>query len=188
MRFSFLESDEVQIARRILILGEGDGRFLKRALEALPNTHFTVLDDSLNMISRAREQLTHETAKRVEFVCANALTFATSGRGFDGLVMHCFLDCFTPSVIKKHLPCWLGGIQRNGWVWIGDFVEPPNHGWQWIRLRILYQFFGWVTGIRARYVYDVAPLMKERGWALRLEKSFASGALSSRLFRRVSKG
>lgn len=187
MRFSFLEDPAIQNARQILILGEGDGRFLQRALEILPEAHFTVLESSLTMISSAQKRLTREQAKRTEFVCADALKYTQFQRGYDGLVMHCFLDCFTPQVIEKHLPYWLRGVQQDGWVWIGDFVEPPHHGWQWVRLRILYAFFGWVTGIQARTVFDVQPLMAAHGWKLGREAPFASGALSSRLFQRTSR-
>ena len=187
MRFSFLEDPQVQKARQILILGEGDGRFLRRALELLPETHFTVLDASFNMISKAQNGLTHEQEKRTKLVCEDALKYTEFQRGYDGLVMHCFLDCFTPQIIEKHLPYWLRGVKRDGWVWIGDFVEPPNYGWQWVRLRILYAFFGWVTNIEARAVFDVHPLLANLGWKLGRKETFAAGALSSRLFQRTSK-
>ncbi|MGB0371373.1 MAG: class I SAM-dependent methyltransferase [Opitutales bacterium] len=187
MRLCFLEKPELQRARKILILGEGDGRFLKAAMGRLPNARFTVVDMSEKMLERARTRLNGDELRRVEFVCADALQWTFERDLVDGLVLHCFLDCFDAETLKAHLPRWLATVVPGGWVWIGDFVEPSGLGLRWLRLRVLYGFFGFITGIQARRVYDVAHIMRESGFGQVVRESVARGVCASTLYKSSTK-
>ena len=49
--------DNVSAARRALLLGEGNGRFLVELFRARPDIHVTCVDASAAMLARARARL-----------------------------------------------------------------------------------------------------------------------------------
>ncbi|MEM7671952.1 MAG: class I SAM-dependent methyltransferase [Verrucomicrobiota bacterium] len=185
LRFCFLERAEVQAAQTVLILGEGDGRFLKAALEQMPKASFQVVDFSPGMLEVAEARLSQEERLRVSFTCRDARDYDFVGSQYDGLVMHCFLDCFSEQTLQDVLPRWLGLVRAGGWVWIGDFVEPRMIGWRWLRLRALYRFFRVITGIEAKRVADPLEILCSSGFALLGDRSTARGACRSRVFQRI---
>jgi SAM-dependent methyltransferase len=56
--------------RRVLVLGEGDGRALKQMLAAAPGTRFDVIEASAEMIAFARDHI--GVSDRVSFYCQDA--------------------------------------------------------------------------------------------------------------------
>lgn len=64
-RFEFLQ--RAVAARRILILGEGDGRFLARLVECHPHAEIVIVDSSARMLDLARRRLPASAQARVEF-------------------------------------------------------------------------------------------------------------------------
>lgn len=188
LRTCFLDRPEVRHARRILVFGEGDGRFLRDALRRMPGATFTVVESSPGMVAVARERLGAGMEGRVDFECVDARDFDDEGRVFDGVVMHCFLDCFSERTLEENLPRWVRSVPVGGWAWIGDYVEPSAPGWRWLQLRILYGIFRTVAGIEARRVHDPAPLLRSTGFELGHTRAFHFGACESRLFLRKSTG
>ncbi|MEM9026705.1 MAG: class I SAM-dependent methyltransferase [Verrucomicrobiota bacterium] len=185
LRFCFLERPEVQAAQTILILGEGDGRFLKTALEKLPRASFQVVDFSPGMLEVANARLSRKERSRVSFACRDAREYDFDSSRYDGLVMHCFLDCFSEQTLQVVLPRWLGLVREGGWVWIGDFVEPRTIGWRWLQLRVLYRFFRVITEIEANRVADPQEILRSSGFTLLEDRTMAWGACRSRVFRRI---
>ena len=59
-------------ARRVLILGEGDGRFLKKLLSINSTARIDVIETSAVMSKLARGRLSDEEARRVKFHLADA--------------------------------------------------------------------------------------------------------------------
>ena len=186
MRTCFLGDESFQQARRILILGEGDGRFLEAALVANELARFHVIDGSPAMLEKAAARLSAKQRSRVKFKCGNAAQIDLGEKVYDGLVMHCFLDCFTEDQLRGYLLRWVASVSRSGWIWIGDFVEPSRLGWAWLRLRALFWFFRAVTGIDSRHVCDPNALMEASGWKCRHAESFARGGLASKLYEHCS--
>ena len=95
-RFRFL--DEVRGARRALVLGDGDGRFLARLLVSAPVVQVDLVDSSKVMLELARERA---TSSRVTYHHGDARTFALPACQFDLIVTHFFLDCLDEDDLRR---------------------------------------------------------------------------------------
>src|SRR4051812_43788885 len=93
----------IAAATNILIVGEGNGRFLVECRRKFPHAKITVVDASPRMLARAQKRLTGQgmTCDRIEFTCADALTWVPPERAFDLIVTHFFLDCFRPEQVES---------------------------------------------------------------------------------------
>src|SRR3954471_14199239 len=87
-------------AKRILLLGEGPGRFLSEVVRSCPNAEITVLDSSAGMLAQAR------TVKNqhVTFLHADVFDYEFQSDRFDAVVTHFFLDCFRPEQLEVLIP------------------------------------------------------------------------------------
>lgn len=87
--------DEVRDSRRVLIAGEGRGRFLSEALRIMRSATFVCVDASAAMHGYARGAVegAGESA-RVQFIQASLTEWEPAEMGFDLIVTHFFLDCF----------------------------------------------------------------------------------------------
>lgn len=188
VRTVFLDLPQVCGAQKVLIFGEGDGRFLEAALGRMPDAEFTVVESSRGMVAVAKERMGSDARNRVRFECVDAREFQGKTRAYDGVVMHCFLDCFTEETLSVHLPRWLENVKMEGWSWIGDYIEPRRLGWRWFQLRILYGFFRIMAGIEARHVHDPGTILSDAGFELAESESFHCRTCESRLYLRKPKG
>lgn len=154
----------------ILLIGEGTGLFLEKLLTVNPKAKVTVIDQSAKMIKRARGRVAGQDLHRVTFQTVAFENFRSANQ-FDGVCTFFFWDCFEKDRIREMLPLLPHYIKREGlWVEV-DFVEDqrgarPSRIWDYFLLRFLYGFFGWATGIEARWVEEIEPLAKENGFSL----------------------
>ena len=93
-RLAFL--DDIPVPRKVLLAGEGHGRFLLECVRRYPEARIVVVDSSAGMLQVARSKLTglETTQARVEFAHADVLHWEAPVGGFDLIVTHFFLDCF----------------------------------------------------------------------------------------------
>jgi ubiquinone/menaquinone biosynthesis C-methylase UbiE len=175
-RMAFLA--EVAHARRVLVLGDGDGRFLEKLAEHNPQAHFDYVDLSGHMLALARARAGTE---RVTYHQADALEIALPERGYDLIVTHFFLDCFDEAAATRlvervtRAACpnarWLVSEFRRTW-W-----SPPI-------LAGLYLFFRITTGLKTRRLIDHHPLLAGRGFRIARAQSAWCGLLASELWAR----
>ena len=182
-RNAFLE--ELRGARRVLVLGEGDGRFLKNLLWVNPACFVDVVDSSPKMIARARRRLSPREAARVRFFVRDARTLFFPPRRYDLLVTLFFLDMFTKLTLT-HLTAELASSLQKGGLWyVADFRVPAG-GWErlhaFLWLRLLYAFFRSLTRMEASRLVDPAPLLRAQGLVLLRERVRRSGLLYTRLY------
>jgi SAM-dependent methyltransferase len=172
-------------ARRALLLGDGDGRFLARLLAANPTVTADVVDSSRSMLLLLQRRLRKsEDRERICLHNADALTWNPTGT-YDLIVSHFFLDCFFPHQLEQLfdsvLPHALPGAQ---WV-ISEFAIPRNTFAAWFARGIiaaLYRAFGWTTGLRVRALPDYATSLLRRGLILGQDQSYLAGLLCSQLW------
>ncbi len=81
-RFAFLE--RLAGARRVLTLGEGDGRVLARLLSITPEARFEVVELSPEMIELAQRQIGR--SGRVHFRFSDAMIIDWPPQEYDGVV------------------------------------------------------------------------------------------------------
>ncbi len=161
-RFAFLP--QLSKARRILILGEGDGRALQRLLVLAPLAEIDVVEYSAAMISLARRRV--GDCSRVRFQQHDILAASLSLNTYDGLITFFFLDCFHEADAREVVRR-LEATLVPGALWlVSDFAIPPQ-GWRkWhaiLWIWAIYRFFSISTGLRTRKLPPIEKLLTEAG-------------------------
>lgn len=180
-RVAFL--DEMADARRALVLGDGDGRFLAELAAANRAMAIDYVDLSAGMLERARRRAGGD---RVRYLRADALTVPLDQDAYDLVVTHFFLDCFGPEEIRRLAARTRGAAGPEArWV-VSEFRVPPGAvAGRLARglIRLMYAFFAVATGLRTRRLTDHRPLLEAAGFRLREEKRHWGGLLVSELWR-----
>jgi len=169
-RTAFLS--RVPKANNILILGEGNGRFLLECRRQFPRALITVVDASARMIELARKRLARQGMKtdRINFIRADALTWTPSEQAFDLIVTHFFLDCFRADQLEVLISKLArAAAPKANWL-LADFQAAPA-GWRRQRSRailwLMYRFFIAATQLSARTLTPPDDLLERRGFNLR---------------------
>jgi ubiquinone/menaquinone biosynthesis C-methylase UbiE len=168
-------------ARRALLLGEGDGRFL-RELKAHNNTVLIdCVDLSRGMLRQARRIAGDH---RVRYHFADVFRFPLPQRTYDLIATHFFFDCFG----ARELDALIGRI-----------AEATKPGAQWavsefstatvparLLVSALYLFFRITTGLKTRKLVDHRPAMRSHGFQLKSASQGRGGLVVSELWERGS--
>jgi SAM-dependent methyltransferase len=184
-RFAFLS--RTAHARRVLILGEGDGRFLARLLAANDTAYVDVVEASAAMLALARGRLPWPAAQRVRFHHQDALAAPLPQGPYDLIVTHFFLDCFTPGDAARLIAKLAAALTPGGeWI-LSEFQEPPGrltriHARLW--LFVMYAFFRWTTGLTAGKLPPYAALLSRAGLILEDQQQARWGLMVSQLWRK----
>lgn len=108
----------------ILLLGEGNGRFLTVCRERFPNAQITCVDASSRMLDQARRRtklagLNHDA---ITFAHADILSWKPSAAdSYDLVVTNFFLDCFPASQLETIISK-VGCLASNKASWlVADF-------------------------------------------------------------------
>lgn len=181
--------DRMTAARRALVMGDGDGRFLQELLRASPGVTVDAIDGSAAMTSEAerRAEAIPGGRERVRFAVADARTVPLPLATYDLIVTHFFLDCFPkdqlgPLVRRIADACAPGGL----WV-VGDFRLPKRGVARLLgglALLGMYAFFRLATGLPARWLIDPDPLLTECGFQPAGEVTWLGGFLTCKAWKR----
>lgn len=181
-RFAFLR--RLVGARRVLILGEGDGRTVARLLKIAPQAQFDVVEVSPEMIALARGRV--RDSARVHFHQGDALTHGWPTGWYDGIVTNFFLDCFTDAELAPLIRKLTAALVPEGLWIVGEFAIPPR-GWRRLHARIwiwtMYRFFGITTGLRARRLPAIERMMREAGMTRIEQQTERVGLMVSEVWR-----
>lgn len=192
-RFSLLA--ELKDAQKILILGEGDGRFLARALASLPLANFLVLEQSPKMIALAKQRLTKRELSRVQFIemqltkthLAEDLQLATAS--FDAVVSCFFLDMFEAAEICNLIETFQRYLKATGSWYYVDFCQSQT-GFQALYarffLKLMYRFFAWQTALQTRNLVNPHSLFEAKGFRLIRRNDSQFNFLTTRLYKNVN--
>jgi spermidine synthase len=182
-RFAFLP--RLASARRVLILGEGDGRSLARLLTLAPAAVFDVIEISPEMIALARQRTGHSA--RITFFCQDARTARWPPAQYDGIVTNFFLDCFVESDTRQLIRRLKKALTPDG-IWLVNEFAIADRGWRRVHARIwiatMYRFFGVTTGLRARALPPIERLMHEAGMVRTDQEKARAGLMVSQLWRK----
>jgi ubiquinone/menaquinone biosynthesis C-methylase UbiE len=175
----------VKDARRILILGEGDGRFVSRLAMQNPDAEIDVVDLSARMLALARERV--GSAERIRFYQLDALTDPLPGGGYDLIVTNFFLDCFSGSDAATLIHKLHAALARDGRWLISEFQVPQTpfrrlHAKLW--MAVMYRFFRLTTGLRPSSLPPYAELLRSAGLARIHYQESRLGLITSQLWTR----
>jgi ubiquinone/menaquinone biosynthesis C-methylase UbiE len=172
--------------RHALLLGEGNGRFLREFLLRQPNARVTCLDASARMLRAARRSA--PAPERVSFVCCDVTEWNPPGDTFDLVVSNFFLDCFRRDQVDGIAEKISKALCDDGRWLVADFCEPPR-GWRKWRARIIlqtmYWFFQKTTNLPARTLTPPDRILTRHGFELRARRTFEWGLLHSDLWVRA---
>ena len=176
-------------ARRALLLGDGDGRFLARLLAANPTLTADVVDSSQSMLTILDHRIRSSGPQARRRIClhhADSLEWNLSG-SYDLIVSHFFLDCFFPyqleQLFDRVLPHALPGAR---WV-ISEFAIPRNPLAACLArgiIGLLYRAFGLLAGLPVRALPEHANPLLSRGLVLSHDRRSLGGLLCSQVWTR----
>ena len=168
--------NEVGDARRVLVLGDGDGRALAALLRANREATVDYVDLSARMLELARGRAGSE---RVIYHRADALTIPLAQGEYDLIVTHFFLDCFEESDLRQLTERIVRAAgPRARWL-VSEFRKPG------ILVGLLYLFFRITTGLKTRRLVDHHAFLRRCGFRLSRAESAWFGHLSSELWTRA---
>jgi ubiquinone/menaquinone biosynthesis C-methylase UbiE len=171
-------------ANTILILGEGDGRFLNALVQQNPNATIVVVDRSQRMLARAQRRLAG-SANTVHFVqqdAANFLTALEGSRHFDAIVTQFVLDCLPPAEVASLVRLATQRLAKGGtWLWADFFIPKsgPLRTIARIMLTILYWFFRATTDTSAQFLVDPTAHFYAHGLRLKGSSSALCGMVKA---------
>jgi SAM-dependent methyltransferase len=184
-RFDFLS--HATAARRVLILGEGDGRFLAQLLRRNRRASVAVIETSERMIQLAGQRVPLEERARVKFYQMDAVAGGLPGSSFDLVVTHSFLD-----ILSRHeaeaLICKVSALLSPGAGWlVSEFQQPAGrfrrpHARLW--LGAMYSFFSMTTGLRATKLPPYREVMQRCGLAEIAHRERRFGLIRSQVWRK----
>lgn len=187
-RTAFLNG--VREANNILILGEGNGRFLAECRKKFPDAKITSVDASARMLALSRRRLAGQgdSCKSIDFVCADALAWTPPEKSFDLIVTHFFLDCFRPEQVEMLVAkLTQAALPRTHWL-LADF-QSTGVGLGRYRSRLilwgLYRFFRVVTRLPAKELTPPGPFLERNGFTLRQRQVREWGLLHSDWWQRM---
>ena len=174
---------DVAGARRILVLGEGDGRFLVKLVEQNQGASIDYVDLSSRMLALARSR----AGDSVTYHHADARTFRLPTAEYDLIVTHFFLDCFNETDAASLINRLADSTSDNTRWLISEFRQPAR-GWRamWARawLTTLYFFFRITTGLETSTLVNHHPLLERAGFRQILHQSSHFNLLASELWGR----
>ena len=183
-RVAFLR--EIERPRRVLIVGEGDGRFLAEFVRAHPAATIDCVDASARMIELARRRV---QGSNVRFVQGDIREVELQRDHYDLLVTHFFLDCFAGAGLREIVQKLAGaGNAEVAWL-LADF-HLPSSGWRRWRaklwLRAMYFFFRLTSALEIRHLADPAPFLRENGFECVQRRGWRFGMIQSAVWHRLA--
>ena len=172
-------------ARKVLMLGEGDGRFLAQFARRNTGAAIDYVDSSAEMGRLAAARVAH--IGRVRCHRRNLLDHPLPGSGYDMVVTHFFLDCFSQEDVTKVVQA-VTAATTPGARWIVSEFREPERGWRRWRARMwvsgLYAAFRLITRLEPRSLPDHGRALREAGFELQEEKIASAGLLISQMWVR----
>lgn len=176
-RTAFLK--DVAGARRALVLGDGDGRFLVKLVEQNRSASIDYIDLSERMLQLARERAGTD---RVAYRQGDALTIALPSAEYDLITTHFFLDCLNESEAALLVHRVSRAAAPHAQWLVTEFTD--RSAWARVVVAGLYFFFRVTTGLETRRLADHRPLMMRAGFALTEQRTARFGLLVSELWVR----
>jgi ubiquinone/menaquinone biosynthesis C-methylase UbiE len=176
---------EIPTPRRILLAGEGHGRFLPECVRRFPSAQILVIDSSKRMLDIARRKVPSD---HVEFLHGDLRDCVGPAGAFDLIVTHFVLDCFDAkdlaALVQKLATM---GTPQADWL-IADFEIPEKGPARWrsrVIVTLLYRFFQLATRLKANALVPPGPHLAAAGFERLQRESSDWGLLKSEWWRRV---
>jgi tRNA (cmo5U34)-methyltransferase len=128
----------------ILMLGGGDGTFLKVLLATHPNLRIDYIDISPRMIALAKQKT--PTSSTVNFIVGTEENIPNTP--YSVVITNFYLDLFSDKTLKTIIEKIKSCMQPKAYWFATDFVH--EKWWHGLMLWLMYRFFRITTGIEAK--------------------------------------
>ncbi len=156
---------ELGYPKNVLVLGDGDGRFLQVFAALYPHAKIDAVDVSARMVELARARV-----PTAQFHLVDARDFAFT-KNYDLAVAHFFFNCFE----SDELAALLARIRTQRWL-VSEFLYTR---WSRPLIRTLYFLFRLTTGLRVQKLPDHSTALASLGFRLEKQEHAAAGMLVS---------
>ncbi len=177
-------------ARKALLIGDGDGRFLSKLALHNDSVALDAIDLSYRMVKITNRRLNQSRCRhknRITLQNGDIRTARPPGHGYDLVVTHFFFDVFSTNELK----CVIDRVAQ--WTapeasWVISEFDLPVSGWKranarfW--LRTMYAFFRVTTNLRNQQLPCWRPLLREAGFVPRKQIRYKDGFIVSELWQR----
>lgn len=187
-RTTFLE--DLPQAENILLLGEGNGRFLPACCKQFPDARITCVDASAVMIAQARQRLMKRgpAYHHVQFVRTDVLAWTPpSNAAYDLIVTNFFLDCFRSEQLEQII-CIVGCASAKNANWLLADFQAASGSVRQLRSKVIiwmmYIFFRAATRLPARKLIPPDSFLQVAGFTLRQRVQTEWGLLRSDWWQR----
>jgi ubiquinone/menaquinone biosynthesis C-methylase UbiE len=183
--------DKIPAPQHVLIVGEGNGRFVCALVDAHGKIDIDCVDASAQMLRFARRRLLQkhpDASDHVRFLHEDINAWQPSDGCYDLVVTHFFLDCFRADEVERIVSKLSRAATKNADWLLADFTVPQAKLTRWhakIWLGAMYLFFRLVAGIKARRLVDPTPYLKTNGFSCVGRSSSRGGILKSECWRRL---
>jgi SAM-dependent methyltransferase len=165
--------------RRALVLGDGDGRFLRELLRENPVVHADYVDLSDPMLELARHKA---GVDRVVYRRADARALEFAPGEYDLIATHFFFDCFNQHELET-LISRIASAAAPGARWVVSEFRTASIPAR-LLVRALYLFFRITTGLRTQSLVDHRPILRAQGFRLIDASQSRGGLVVSELWER----
>lgn len=181
--------ETIAAPQRVLIVGEGNGRFLCELLRVHRNATIDCVDASARMLELARRrvcQVLPEAVSRVRFLHEDIISWLPQGC-YDLLVTNFILDCFPQNEVNLIIRKIAQAAAPNAYLMLADFFVPRKsvarvHAKIWLAL--MYRFFRVITGIRAERLADPTSELEANRFVSLSRQQWRLGLVKSELWQR----
>lgn len=174
-------------AKNVLIIGEGDGRFLKAFRQYNPTAIVTVLDASSAMLSLARDRTRH--LGPTTYLRADIRHHPLSPAAYDLIVTHFLLDCFTVENARR-IAAVLARAASPGARWLISDFHLPSAGLPRLHARIwltaMYSFFHLTTRLEAQKLVNIRQLLENTGFRLEAVQTYRMDLIHAEVYREAA--
>jgi ubiquinone/menaquinone biosynthesis C-methylase UbiE len=186
-RTAFL--DRISAPERILIWGEGNGRFVVECRRMWRDARIVCADASETMLALANERVERFglDASRIDFLRADVLEWSPMKKAFDLVVTHFFLDCFRAEQLRQIVGKLAFAARPNASWLLADFQTPLSGIQRWrgkFILKVMYLFFRVATRLPARSLTSPDHYLTSNQFFLRERRVSEWGLLHSDLWQR----
>jgi len=174
---------------KILLIGEGNGRFLSEVVKQTSSASITVVDSSTRMLAAASRRIaTINCSSRIELIHSDILEWRAAPGSYDRIVTDFFLDLFPPDRISRVVEK-ISQLAMENCLWINvDFTLEKQSLSRKFLMWAQYRFFRIFARIEAARLFDAAPMIRNAGWEVLETRLLDSGLISASLLSRPQGG
>lgn len=181
---------EFASASKVLLLGDGNGRFSTHLLAQFPAIKITSIDASSSMLKQAKKRRENARTKedRIHNIQQNILECSVNHASFDVVVAQFFFDGFEQAQLELIAEKISRSLKPNGRLLVSEFHIPTDTrmgNWRArITLRLLYSIFGLLTGLKTRRLADYQTVLSHSGFKMEKSVFLSQKTLVSQIFRK----